>query len=342
MPASTAIKLGMGTAAGAAVTYNWLAGVVVHKEKRDMKKLWKKLLELLGLDDVIVDKKKLSPIQVGAPQVWYGRVNWWWKSRSLWKKEMDALVKYGGAGYMIELAGWRSAVGNESSWWTDAWVKKQLELYRQIHADAKARGLWLFVSVVNDNMGSGKYGDTKQYNVGNCYDKCVKLLEGIIKDGNSNVVVQPVAETQTSGGKKFEDYAKKQLLQHGFLTCNNGSGGHPATTNGMNFYAVHPSKISAQNPSSAFVISDHGLIIREMNQGGALVAHGYPVKVSQFVSTNRKRGCPVIGYYAFLVQDYDEGTIKALCQANRSRVAMTIRDDVPFDLEEDALAYERF
>jgi len=333
--------IGMATVRGTAVTYNWIAGVVIHKEKRNMKKIWQKILELLGLDDVMVKKKKLSPILVGAPQVWYGRVNWWWKSRSLWKKEMDALVQHGGSGYMIELAGWRSAVGQESKWWTDSWVKNQLELYRQIHKDAKDRGLWLFVSIVNDNMGSGKYGDKKQFNVGNCYDKCVKLLEGIIKDGKDNVVVQPVAETQTAGGRKFEDYAKTQLAKAGFLTCNNGAGGHPSGTNGMNFYAVHPSKVSATNPSSAFVISDHGLIIREMNIGGALVAHGNPDKVTQFVQNNKKRGVPVIGYYAFLVQDYDGETIKALGTAAKTRMNMTISEEVtPVVFEEDPHAYD--
>lgn len=260
-------------------------------------------------------KKQKDPIIVGKTQTWYGRVNYWWKNESLWQKEMDALVKYGGSGYMIELAGWRSSVGQEEKWWTDKWVKNQLSLYSKIHDDAKERGLWLFVSIVNDNMGSGKYGDKKQYNIGNTYDKCVKLLEGVIKDGNANVVVQPVAETQTAAGKKFEAYAKQQLMAKGFLTCYNGNGGHPSSSNGCNFYAVHPSKISASNPGNALVISDHGLIIRELNKGGALVAHGEPSKIKKFVETNKKKGCPVVGYYAFQVQDYDEGTIKALGEA---------------------------
>ena len=257
-------------------------------------------------------KKELDQIVVGKTQTWYGRVNTWWKDQSLWQKEMDCIVNSGGSGYMIELAGWQSHVAKSPAWWSDSWIKKQLGLYSDIHADAKKRGLWLFVSIVNDNMGSGKYGDKKQYTVENTYNKCVKLLEGVIKDGNANVVVQPVAETQTAAGKKFEAYAKLQLAAKGFMTCYNGNGGHPTSSSGFNFFAVHPSKISAANPKTALVISDHGLIIRELNQGSKLVAHGDPNKIKTFVETNKKRGCPVVGYYAFQVEDYDEGAIKAL------------------------------
>lgn len=259
------------------------------------------------------EKKKLSPIQIGATQTWYGRVNTWWKSSSLWEKEMNAIVKSGGSGYMIELAGWQSHSAKD--WWSESWIKKQLSLYSDIHKAAKKRGLWLFVSIVNDNMGSGKYGDKKQFTVANTYDKCVKLLEGIVKDGNANVVIQPVAETQTAAGKKFESYAKSQLQAKGFLTCFNGNGGYPSGSSGCNFFAVHPSKIATPNPSSALVISDHGLIIRELNQGGSLVAHGDPAKIATFVANNKKKGCPVVGYYAFQVEDYDECAIKALGQA---------------------------
>ena len=259
--------------------------------------------------------KSLEPIQIGKTQTWYGRVNYWWKDRSLWQKEMDCLVKNGGSGYMIELAGWESNVKDKNKWWMDSWINEQLDLYSKIHSDAKKRGLWLFVSIVNDNMGSGKYGDTKRFTVSSVYNKCIKFLEGVIKDGKDNVIIQPVAETQTTGGKKFEAYAKSQLAAKGFFTCYNGNGGHPTSSSGFNFYAVHPSKIDASNPSNSFVISDHGLIIRELNKGGSLVAHGDVNKVKKFVQNNKKKGCPVVGYYAFQVQDYDEDTIKTLGQA---------------------------
>lgn len=296
-------------AAGAVATYDWLSCTVVRKEGRRMKKFLEKLLDWIGASGLFVKSRKLAPIQVGRPQTWYGRVNTWHYRRSLWQKEMDALVKYGGAGYMIELASWQS--NSDIKWWSDEWVRKILELYGQIHSDAKARGLWLFVSLVNDNMGSGKYGDKKQYTVEKCYSQLVKVLDGVILDGKDNVVVQPVAETQTAGGKKFEAYAKDRLNRKGFLTCNNGNGGHPTSTNGMTYYAVHPSKASVNNPSNAFVISDHGQLIRELN-GGPLVGHGNVQKVTQWVQLNKRRGCPVIGYYAFKVEDYDEATIKAL------------------------------
>lgn len=294
------------------IAYDWLASVVVPKERR-MKKLIEKIVG--AIESLLVKKRKRAPIQVGATQVWYGRVNAWHYSRSLWRKEMDALVKHGGAGYMIELASWQT--NSKVKWWSEAWLKEISSLYGQIHADAKARGLWLFVSVVNDNMGSGKYGDTREYSVAKCYDMLVRLLDNVIADGASNVVVQPVAETQTAAGKKFEAYARDRLHRRGFLTCNNGAGGHPTSANGMTYFAVHPSKISVNNPSNAFVISDHGQIIRELN-GGPLVGHGNVANIKKWVGINKARGCPVIGYYAFKVEDYDGNAIKALCSAAKA------------------------
>lgn len=337
MVPSSAAKAGVAIA-GSAVAYNWIAGTVISKEKRNVKKLWEKIKKLLGIEDG-PKKRKLAPIMKGATQVWYGRVNMWHRDSDLWRKEMDAMVKYGCAGYMIELAAWRSAVGQEESWWSDKWISGQLEKYRKLHKDAIDRGLWLFVSVVNDNMGSGKYGDKKTHNIGNCYAKIMKLLNGLIADGSKNVIVQPVAETQTDAGKRFEAEAKALLAKNGFYTCNNGSGGYPSGTNGMTFYAVHPSKISAANPSNSFVISDHGLIIRELN-GGSLVAHGNAKKIQQFVAVNRGRGVPVVGYYAFLVEDYDEGAIKALGSA--AKAAASELDDMAVDAsrDEDPGAYD--
>lgn len=252
-------------------------------------------------------KKKLSPIAVGKSQTWYGRVNFWAKDMSLLRKELDACVKAGVSGYMIEMAGWANSTGEM---WSDKWLKDIESKYKKFVKMCRARGLWAFVSIVNDNMGSKKYGDNGKHTVQSEYAKCQKLAKIVKAVGKDNVVVQPVAETQTSGGKQFEQYVRSELA--GFNLCFNGNGGHPGgAAAGFQFYAVHPSKCSASNPQSAFVISDHGLIIRELN-GGPLVGHANVTKTKAWKEMNVKKGCPVVGYYAFKVEDFDRGAIEAM------------------------------
>lgn len=267
----------------------------------------RKLLDFISSFLGLIPNKKLSQIKTGKSQTWYGRVNFWAKDMSLLKKELNALVKAGCSGYMIEMAGWADSTG---SMWTDKWMKDIEKKYTEFVKMCRARGLWAFVSIVNDNLGSGKYGDNRKHTIKSEMDKCKKLAKIVKKVGKDNVVIQPVAETQTSAGKQFEQYCVKELA--GFNLCFNGNGGHPTgAASGFKYYAVHPSKIAASNPGNAFVISDHGLIIRELN-GGPLVGHGNVSKIKQWKDLNKKKGCPVIGYYAFQVQDFDKDAINAM------------------------------
>ena len=249
----------------------------------------------------------LKSIEVGKTQVWYGREGQWNTNLKLLSKELDVMEKYGVTGYVIEMTG---ASPNK---WTDKWNKEIKEAYEYLLSECRARNMWLHVSIANDNLGKGKYGDPGTRTIATEMTR-FKYFCKIVKDnGPKNVVVQPVAETQTAGGKQFETYCKNELK--GFLTCYNGNGGHPSGTNGMTYYAVHPSKISAKNPNNALIISDHGQLIRELNQGGALYQHGDPNKITTWVKNNKAIGVPVIGYYAFEIKDLDEGAIKALGKA---------------------------
>lgn len=261
-----------------------------------MKKIILFVKQLLGITE--------KPKAIGQFQTWYGRVNKWRKSRSTLEKDILECAERGVSGYMIEMAVWA-----DNDLWTDKGLKSLEKDYENILSLCRAEGLWLFVSVVNDNMGKGKYGD-KGPALEKVYDKALKLLEIIKKHGKDNVIVQPVAETQTSAGKKFEAAAKSVLA--GFPLVNNNNGGQPSGTNGMNFAAYHPSAISKKVGSGFLAISDHGLIIRELNKGGSLEAQGDPAKVTQWKNNVKAWGCPVCGYYAFLYDGFDKDTIKAL------------------------------
>lgn len=252
-------------------------------------------------------RSKLKEIKIGTTQVWYGRVNNWDKDMSLLSKELSAIESAGVSGYLIEMTGYR----NDK--WTEAWAKHIEKCYKSLVEECRLRKLWLHVSISNDNLGKGKYGDDGKHTIA-AEMAWFKRLCKIVKDnGSKNVIVQPVAETQTSGGKQFEAYCKNELA--GFLTCYNGNGGRPSSSNGFTYYAVHPSKISAKNPQNSFVISDHGQLIRELNIGGQLNAHGNPSNIAVWVKNNKAVGVPVIGYYAFIVEDLDKDAIKALGKA---------------------------
>ena len=246
-------------------------------------------------------------VRTGKTQFWYGRVNKWVLSRNTTIDELNLMVKSGCTGYLIELAG---GTGIESKAWTEEWVREIEQHYIWLLKECRARRLWLFVSIINDNMGQGKYGD-KNPKLEKVYPIALKLLEMVKKHGKKGVYVQAVAETQTSSGAKFEKDAIARL--NGFNLVYNGSYGSPSKPiPGMANYAVHPAKIGQKNPSNAFVVSDHGLIIRELNRGGSLVAKGEPGKVSTWANSVKKAGCPVCAYYAFLYEKLDKETIQVL------------------------------
>lgn len=251
-------------------------------------------------------------VSANKTQFWYGRVNKWVLSRKTSIRELDLMAKSGCTGYLIEMAG---GAGIKAAPWTDAWVEEIESHYKWLLRECRARKLWLFVSVVNDNMGQGKHGD-KNPKLEKVYQTALKLLDVVKRHGSKGVYVQPVAETQTKSGEKYEQEAIRKLS--GFNLVYNGNYGSPSKPiSGMGDYAVHPARIDEKNPKSAFVVSDHSNTIREMNRGGSLEAKGDPAKVSKWAANVKKTGCPVCAYYGFLYEGLDKETIETLGTAGR-------------------------
>ena len=264
----------------------------------------------------LFNRTKLQPVATrGGTQAWYGRVNRWMLKRSILVKELNLMAKSGISGYMIEMSGW-GRYNNQQ--WTDKWLKEVEKEYKWLLKQCRARGLWLFTSIVNDNMGQGKYGDSGP-KLEKVYSKAQKLIDIVKKAGKKNVFVQPVAETQTAAGRKFEQECVARLS--GFQLVFNGSGGHPkGAASGFQWFAVHPGKISQSNDQRAFVISDHGLIIREL-ANGKLDGPGNPAKVDEFAKRCKRNGNPVCGYYAFKHEKLDKATIQTLGKAMKAKDA---------------------
>lgn len=248
-------------------------------------------------------------IEQGNTQTWYGRVNRWPTSRETLRSELNLMKECGVSGYMIELAVWNGVDDK----WSDEWIARTEKSYRWLLRECRKRKIWLFVSIVNDNMGKGKYGDTGPA-LEQVYNQAKQLALIVKKYGPKGVIIQPVAETQTSAGQRFEQECKTELEE--FTLVYNGNGGHPKSTpEGFHFRAVHPSHIASNVADDALVISDHGLIIRELAIDNGLESKGNPTKVKIWAEKLRQQGIAVVGYYAFKYSDFDPDTIRALGDA---------------------------
>ena len=248
-------------------------------------------------------------IEQGNTQTWYGRVNRWPTSRETLRSELNLMKECGVSGYMIELAVWNGVDDK----WSDEWIARTEKSYRWLLRECRKRKIWLFVSIVNDNMGKGKYGDTGPA-LEQVYNQAKQLALIVKKYGPKGVIIQPVAETQTSAGQRFEQECKTELEE--FTLVYNGNGGHPKSTpEGFHFRAVHPSHIASNVADDALVISDHGLIIRELAIDNWLESKSNPMKVKIWAEKLRQQGIAVVGYYAFKYSDFDPDTIRVLGDA---------------------------
>ena len=248
-------------------------------------------------------------IEQGNTQVWYGRVNQWTVSRQILRNELNLMKECGVNGYMIELAVW-DGVDDK---WSNEWIVRTQKNYRWLLRECRKRKIWLFVSIINDNMGKGKYGDTGP-TLEKVYESALQLASIVKRGGSKGVIVQPVAETQTPTGQRFEQECRKIL--ENFTLVYNGEGGHPKSTpEGFHFRAVHPAHIVSSVADDTLVISDHGLIIRELSIDGGLESRGNPQKVVTWVKRLQQQGVAVVGYYAFKYDQFDPATIRALGEA---------------------------
>ena len=246
-------------------------------------------------------------IEQGVTHTFYGRVNRWTLSRATLKKELNLMKDCGVAGYMIELASWAPHTQQP---WTEEWIEMVRKEYHYLLKECRKRDLWLFVSIVNDNMGKGKYSDTGPA-LEKVYNYALQLANIVKHHGAKGVIIQPVAETNTEAGMRFEKDCL-QLLKEFTLVYNGDYGSPKETPAEYDFRAIHPSHITSNVPSDAFIISDHGLIIRELSINDDVESQGDPKKVKDWRDRLSAQGVPIVGYYAFKYEEFDPDTIRAL------------------------------
>ena len=240
--------------------------------------------------------------------VMYGRVNTWAQGEKNLEKDIAVMREENVDGYMIEMTGWARYDA-----WTPEWMKQTEDQYKTLLDLCRKNGKWLFVSIVNDNMGSRKYGDPG-IKLSQVMPQAQQLCQIVKKYGKENVIVQPVAETQTSAGSQFEQYCLQQL--GGFVMVYNGGVGRPGgIPGGFQYRAWHPLKISDNPPRDSFVVSDTGSIILQLGHGYDGAAK--PDTLEAWARRMRQFGVPVVGYYAFKFNGHDKEAIKALGKSKK-------------------------
>lgn len=252
---------------------------------------------------------ELQPIGRGKTVPFYIKTLYWWEDRATLAADLAACGKYR-VGYGFEMMG-DSA---QKILLSDAKIAQVADAYKFAVAECRKRGIWLNVILVNDNMGKGKYGDPG-IPLSKCMSGAKKLVAIVKAEGPANVIVTPVAETQTSAGRSYERYCAKELA--GFILTYNGNGGHPKKKPSWAYCMIeHPCRLSDVYPSHYGVINDCGTAIIEL-QGG----YDKPLNVAKttaWFKDGAQRKYILQGAYAFKFRGHDEAGIKACSLAGET------------------------
>ena len=199
-------------------------------------------------------------------------------------------------------------------------VDKLLTKFQDYVDLAKKKKMLLYVTIINSNIGSGKYGDpgipSVKYMAS--YTKAANKFAEWMK-ANPNIYVTPCGEggaqsKMTANDKKFQEYCKAIMPRTQMV---NNWGARPSGTDGMRFLCQHPSSIAASYKSLSWIMSDHGLFIRELNVGGAL--YGSADYNKTFVcAKNLKAKNKTFIYYDFDPNGkVDTEALRAMCDAQK-------------------------
>lgn len=232
--------------------------------------------------------------------VGYGPVNYWHKQNARTWTALHA--KHGVPCVHIEAFGWASAGLYDKP-------DEVISALKSLAGWCKRRGLMLFVSVTNDNKGSGKYGDDRRglEQFRPAITAVLKALKGLMWDG---LYIQPVGETQTPAGRAIEAEAVG-MFPASHLVRNTGS--RPTSGGGWaQLFAFHPASMSTPVPRGAWCVSDHSQMLNEL--GGLYDQDFEDAKLEGYARKMRTQGTPFV-HYGFAVKEACESDIEALGKA---------------------------
>jgi len=236
----------------------------------------------------------------------YGPVNNW--TSQDFRKWLNAQVKNNVNWATIEFFCWSSQREDRDHFYENPEDLKKP--YQMLVKECRKRNIVLMVSIVNDNKGSGKYGDNQKA-LAHYKSQIRKGREIIFDEGPDGVIIQAVAETQTKEGQIFESETIALAHQKGFKTCWNNNS-RPTNSNGCTYFAYHPSSTSDIGVAGGIVVLDHGQILRELSKNGKDVFGPYdPTKVSAYAAKVRAKERGFV-HYGFGDEEVDFDTIKAI------------------------------
>lgn len=252
-----------------------------------------------------------------------GNVNWWTQSNA--EVELNKLVAAGLPCYAIEAFGWGSTHGYDKP-------DEIITALERIVSGCKKRGIVLFVSLTNDNMGQIKHGNTDPRKLGDFLPQIEKVARWLSANDWPGLYVQPVAETQTDGGRAIE--ALCQGLFPKDRLVYNGDGGRPRSVSSWAGQAAyHATHLTDKVPAGMWDVTDHGTALGEL---GGTQAQAYDNgKVEADAKRAREANQPYV-LYMFQQRVMDAGNLAAV---HRGYYGAEPQPDTPAADEADYSAF---
>lgn len=221
-----------------------------------LKKIWEWIKSLFGGGGGEINKPFPD---ASKPFLGYGLVNNW--SAQNVKHYVDRLVKNNVDCMAFEFFEWSYPEKFAN-------VEGLLKKFKEYIDLAKKKKILLYVTILNSNLGSGKYGDPKIPS--NKYTKQImRAAEQFAQwmKVHPNIFVTPcgeggIQEKMASHDRKIQEWCKANMPRNQLV---NNWGARPSSKDGMGFLCQHPSSTKAN--AQSWVMSDHGKLIAELNGG---------------------------------------------------------------------------
>jgi len=188
------------------------------------------------------------------------------------------------------------------------------EPFAKLLQETRKRHIVIFVCIWNDNIGNGQ-GDNGHHDASYYMPQMRQARDIVMSHGPEGLIVQAVAETQTSGGSKFESESAAILNAAGFKTAYN-HGSRPSSKDGCWVAAYHPCSLTDMGKDGQIVISDCGIPIAFFGDGDKCAKKFNPSKCADWVGKVHAAGRGVV-VYGFWNDPYDAATIKAVGAVNK-------------------------
>jgi len=243
------------------------------------------------------------------PFMGYGLVNNWAEQDA--EKFLNKLVENNIQCMAMEFFEWSSPANFAN-------LDKLMDKFEKYLVLAEKKKIIIYAMFLNCNLGSKKYGDPGI--TADKYDAQIKKAANqfaVWMKKYKNLYVTPCSEggghaNTASYDRNLQNYCKSIWPRSQMV---NNWGSRPTSTDGMSFFCQHPANTKVVLPVKAWCVSDHGLIIRELNVGGELYGNcNYSVTVA-YAKKMRATKHPFIYYDFYKDSPIDDVALKALKDA---------------------------